>query len=104
MGRVVIALAISVILASPALAADYHEAPALTALEQQGKLPPVEQRLPERPQVIQPVASTGRYGGVLRTALRGDGDQNAILRMVGPQGLTRWAPDYESVVPNVAES
>ena len=104
MGRVVIALAISVILASPALAADYHEAPALAALAQQGQLPPVVQRLPEQPQVVNPIASMGRYGGVLRTALRGDGDQNAILRMVGPQGLTRWAPDYESVVPNVAES
>ncbi len=104
MGRVTFALGISLILASSALAADYHEAPALAALAQQGKLPPVAQRLPEQPQVVQPVASTGRYGGVLRTALRGDGDQNAILRMVGPQGLTRWAPDYESVVPNVAES
>ncbi|MDB5888202.1 MAG: peptide transporter, partial [Rhodocyclales bacterium] len=38
------------------------------------------------------------------TALRGGADYNAITRLVGPQGLTRWTPDYTDVVPNVAES
>ncbi len=40
----------------------------------------------------------------VRTALRGDADYNAITRLVGPQGLMRWTPDYTNVVPNVAES
>jgi peptide/nickel transport system substrate-binding protein len=85
-----------------ALAAEYHEAPSLAALVAQHQLPPVEQRVPEQPDVVKPTASIGRYGGELRTAFRGDSDQNAILRIVGNQGLTRWTPDYEDVVPNVA--
>ncbi len=87
-----------------ALAVTYHEAPELAALVQQGKLPPVAERLPQRPEVVKPTESIGRYGGVLRSALRGDYDHNAILRLVGNQGLTRWAADYESVLPNLAES
>ena len=87
-----------------ASAAPWHEAPALAAEVAAGKLPPVEQRLPAQPQVVQPAKAIGRYGGTLRTPLRGDGDQNGILRMVGPQGLTRWSSDYETVVANVAES
>jgi peptide/nickel transport system substrate-binding protein len=97
-------LSAAVMLPMSAWAADYHEAPSLAALVSQGKLPPVVQRLPEHPDVVKPGANVGRYGGVLRTALRGDADHNAILKMVGNQGLTRWTPDYQNVVPNVAES
>jgi peptide/nickel transport system substrate-binding protein len=106
MGRISIALALSALLIAPAgrlnAAGPFTEAPETAALVQQGKLPPLPQRLPQQPQIVQP-DSIGRYGGELRSALRGDDDQNSILRLVGPQGLTRWAPDYESVVPNVAE-
>lgn len=99
-------LALISILAAPAsaLAADWHEAPALAAQVAAGTLPSAAQRMPTQPQVVQPTKEAGRYGGTLRTPLRGDGDQNGILRMVGPQGLTRWSPDYESVVANVTES
>ncbi|MBN8891792.1 MAG: ABC transporter substrate-binding protein [Rhodospirillales bacterium] len=87
-----------------ARAAEYHEAPALAALVAQGKLPPVAKRLPDHPEVVKPVDQVGKYGGALRSAIRGDSDHNAILKMVGPQGLTRWAPDYSHPVPNLAES
>ncbi len=40
----------------------------------------------------------------MRSAVRGDSDHNGILRLVGNQGLTRWSPDAEKVVPNLAES
>ena len=91
-------------LAWGARAADYHQAPELDALVSAGKLPPVAQRLGSDPQVIKPTSAVGRYGGVLRSALRGDADHNAILRLVGNMGLTRWSPDYEAVLPNVAAS
>src|SRR5579875_867354 len=84
------------------LGAEFHQAPGIDALVTSGKLPPVAQRLPEAPEVVKPDQSVGRYGGTLRTALRGDADHNAILRMVGNQGLTRWSPDFTKVVPNVA--
>lgn len=103
MRRITLALALSAAFAAPVLAAGYQEAPELAALVQQGKLPPVAQRLPQQPQIVQPTESIGRYGGVLRTALRGDNDQNSILRLVGPQGLTRWTPDNAGVAPNLAE-
>ncbi|HEY2132664.1 MAG TPA: ABC transporter substrate-binding protein [Acetobacteraceae bacterium] len=100
----VLATAFALALCGSAAAAELHEAPSLAALVTKGSLPPVARRVPTAPDVVKPTASVGRYGGVLRTAFRGDADQNAILRIVGNQGLTRWTPDYENVVPNVAES
>ncbi|MFN3146785.1 MAG: ABC transporter substrate-binding protein [Paracoccaceae bacterium] len=69
-----------------------------------GTLPPVAERLPSSPEVITPLDSTGVYGGTLRRMLSGSNDHNSFLRIVGPQGLTRWKPDFSEVVPNVAES
>ena len=50
---------------------EYNEPPMLAALVQQGKLPPVDQRLPENPLVVEPFESIGKYGGTLNIALRG---------------------------------
>ncbi len=69
----------------PALAAPWHEAPALAARVTAATQPPIDQRLPAQPQIVQPTKQVGQYGGTLRTPLRGDGDQNGILRMVGPK-------------------
>ena len=105
MKRTLIAASLMLPLAAPitqTLAADYHEAPALAALVQQGRLPPVAERLPSEPEIVKPQANIGRYGGTLRSALRGDADHNAILKMVGNQGLTRWTPDYTDILPNLA--
>jgi len=46
----------------------YNEAPMLAELVKQGKLPPVEQRLPEVPYVVKTMdgAKNARYGGTLR--------------------------------------
>lgn len=98
-----LAFGAAMLLAGTSLAADYKEAPALAELVAGGKLPAVAARLPDAPEVVKN-GSVGRYGGVLRSAIRGDGDHNAILRLVGNQGLTRWNPDYTKAVPNLAES
>ncbi|KAF7599415.1 MAG: peptide ABC transporter [Candidatus Dactylopiibacterium carminicum] len=84
--------------------AAYKQAPELDAQVKAGNLPAVEQRLPAKPEVIKPITRNGQYGGVLRSALRGNADYHAILRLVGNQGLTRWSMDFNSVQPNVAES
>lgn len=81
----------------------YTQAPMLDKLVQEKKLEPVDKRLPLHPEVITPVDRNGQYGGVLRTALRGNADHNAILRIVGNQGLVRWSMDFNGVVPNLAE-
>ena len=54
-----------------ALSGKYNEAPELAALVKAGKLPPVEQRLPDEPFVAEwsvKDGKIGKYGGVLRRA------------------------------------
>ena len=48
----------------------YSESPRLTALVQAGELPPVEERLPDRPVIVTPLNGIGQYGGELRTFTR----------------------------------
>jgi peptide/nickel transport system substrate-binding protein len=81
-----------------------REAPALAARVTQQALPPLAERIGTEPMVVTPHETPGRYGGALRTALRGGGDHNAILRMVGPQGLVRWDARMVGVEPNVARA
>ncbi|MDP5239356.1 ABC transporter substrate-binding protein [Uliginosibacterium sp. 31-16] len=95
--------AITTFVAAPSALA-YSEAPALAALVREGKLPSLDKRLPGKPEVIKPVDHIGTYGGTLRSALRGNGDVNGILRLISPQGLVRWNTDFSGVIPNVAES
>jgi peptide/nickel transport system substrate-binding protein len=80
----------------------YDEAPQLTARVAAGLLPPLAQRLPDRPEVIKP-AQTGHFGGTLRSALLADGDQNGVLRFIA-QGLTRWDKKFDHIEPNITES
>ncbi|MEC5384920.1 ABC transporter substrate-binding protein [Uliginosibacterium sp. H3] len=102
-GVLLLACMASTALASSAAMAVFREAPALAQQVKEGKLPAVDKRLPEKPEVIKP-ESIGKYGGVLRSALRGNGDGNAILRMISPQGLVRWNKEFSAVIPNLAES
>ncbi|MCB0106728.1 MAG: hypothetical protein KDE53_12485, partial [Caldilineaceae bacterium] len=51
--------------------ASFHEAPMLADKVAAGELPPVEERLPSDPLVIQPAEMIGQYGGVLRRAYTG---------------------------------
>ena len=78
------------------------EAPGLAKLVSEGKLPPLPQRLPAAPMVVQ-AEKLGVYGGTLRRGARGSSDHNGILRMVGNQGLVRWNMAFTEVLPNVAE-
>jgi len=45
----------------------YNESPKNAELVKQGKLPPVEERLPEEVKVVQPPHAIGTYGGIRRT-------------------------------------
>jgi peptide/nickel transport system substrate-binding protein len=78
------------------------ESPALAKLAADGKLPPLAERLPATPLVIE-VEKVGTYGGAIRRGLRGSADHNGILRLVGNQGLVRWNLAFTQVLPNVAE-
>ncbi|WJS05607.1 ABC transporter substrate-binding protein [Roseibium aggregatum] len=87
-----------------AVAGDFREAPGLTERVKAGELPPVEERLPTEPMVMEPLNSIGEYGGTLRRAILGGGDQHNIVRLIGSENLVRWSPDWSTIEPNIAES
>ncbi|HKJ60741.1 MAG TPA: ABC transporter substrate-binding protein, partial [Hyphomicrobiales bacterium] len=80
------------------------QAPVLAEMVEAGSLPPVAERVGDEPEVVEPLNAIGTYGGEIRTGLRGSSDHNGILRVVGPQGLVRWDPQYTKIVPNVVKS
>ncbi len=89
----------------PALAQSgrYSEAPELAELVAAGRLPPVEDRLPPTPVVIEPYESSGVYGGAIRTGIiqnRGFQARSAW----GPEPILRLGWDGKTIEPNLAES
>jgi peptide/nickel transport system substrate-binding protein len=82
----------------------YGEAPMLAALVEAGELPPVEERLPVNPAVVEPVDSVGVYGGTWHRAWRGVNDFHAFGRIIYDPVL-RWPRDpNDNVQPGLAES
>ncbi len=80
----------------------FNEAPMLTDLVKQGKLPPVEQRLPQEPLVVSPLEEIGQYGGTWRRAAVGVSDVGIINSRLTYENLVRWSADGKKVIPNVA--
>jgi len=80
------------------------EAPMLASQVQAGVLPPLDERLPDNPLVVQPVERIGDYGGTWRSALLGGKDDPWIRRTLAYENLMRWTPDWSGVIPNIAES
>ncbi|MEM7443275.1 MAG: ABC transporter substrate-binding protein [Pseudomonadota bacterium] len=83
------------------LAYAQQQSPSLDAAVADGSLPPVEQRLPSNPLVIEPVEGIGQYGGTWRSALRGGADTGWIARTVAYDGLLRYDRDWANIVPNL---
>ncbi|MBV9896450.1 MAG: ABC transporter substrate-binding protein [Chloroflexi bacterium] len=81
----------------------FNEAPMLADLVKGGTLPPVDQRLPANPFVVKPLESTGNYGGEWHTGTI-ERNGNDLIRNIGYEQLMRYTPNYDAVIPNVAES
>lgn len=92
--------AVAVMLAAPALA---QQAPALEELVSSGALPPLEERLPANPLVVEG-DSIGTYGGTWRMGMNGGGDNGLIVKTVAYEGLVRYDHEWAGVLPNLAES
>jgi peptide/nickel transport system substrate-binding protein len=88
---------------APRLAAA-REAPSLAAEVAAGRLPPLAERLPAEPLVVQPVDRIGRYGGTWRAGLRGGGDTIGLIRMLGYEPLVTWDRAWREVQPHLATS
>ena len=80
----------------------FKEAPMLTELVKQGKLPSVEKRLPEEPAVIVPVERIGEYGGTWKRCWTGVADSAGPSRINYTPTL-RWSEDGKKIEPNVAK-
>jgi peptide/nickel transport system substrate-binding protein len=84
--------------------ARFQEAPALAALVKEGKLPPVEQRLPVEPLVLKPLRATGVYGGTWRRAFLGPGDgENGNRIRAGDKPLF-WDVTGTKLAPQMAKA
>lgn len=82
----------------------FKEAPELAALVQQGKLPPVAQRIGQDPLVIQPTHGIGKYGGTMNKVSQGTDDLSIARFMTGPSGLLIWDYEWKTIKPNIARS
>lgn len=89
--------------AAPMDDSTYKEAPMLAEMVAAGTLPPVDERLPLEPMVIEPVDEVGQYGGTIRRAYLGPADGCNYWR-ISRGGLLRWSIDGFTVVPAVAKS
>jgi len=80
----------------------YNEAPMLAELVKQGKLPPVEQRLPKNPLVIKPFEEIGKYGGTWRRAWLGISDRWGVMKICFECArLVSFSPDGKKIQPNL---
>jgi peptide/nickel transport system substrate-binding protein len=80
----------------------FQEAPSLAALVKDGKLPPVEQRLPSEPLVLKPLRQTGKYGGTWRRAFLGPGDGENGNRIRSGDKPLFWDVTGTKLAPQVA--
>jgi peptide/nickel transport system substrate-binding protein len=87
---------------APAAAGEFQEAPMLAELVAAGTLPPVGERLPENPLVLE-AEEIGQYGGVWRRGFLGPSDRNGLIRVVN-DSLVRFSKDGANIVMKYAES
>jgi len=81
----------------------YNEAPMLANLVEAGKLPPVDERLPAEPRVIQPLGEVGKYGGSLRGLVPGPQDESPDTDWPRGNAMALRSPDLTSIVPNIVK-
>ncbi len=74
------------------------EAPMLAEMVAAGELPPLEERLPAEPLVVEPCDSLGEYGGTWHRAFRGVKDFHAWGR-INYDPVLRWAPELRRSDP-----
>ncbi|MBP8638840.1 MAG: ABC transporter substrate-binding protein [Dictyoglomi bacterium] len=80
----------------------YKEAPMLTELVKQGKLPPVERRLPKEPAIVKPLEEIGQYGGTWKRAATGISDVGTFVSEVTHQYFLRCDKDPKTpAYPNL---
>ena len=90
--------------AKPPPVAATGEAPVLAARVAAGGLPPVAQRLPETPLVLDGPDGPGVYGGTWLRVATSETDVDVIGWRLSAAGPLRWSPLGDPIVEHVAES
>src|SRR5680860_1737385 len=85
--------------------AQFAEAPMLAELVDAGTIPPLAERLPEEPLVVQPI-EIGRYGGTIRVGDMSTNLSGYDIAWVtgGDNHFLNYTPDLTGTVPNIAKS
>jgi peptide/nickel transport system substrate-binding protein len=83
-------------------AGQYNEAPMLAALVQAGTLPPVDERLPADPVVVEPVEELGQYGGSWRMVDSNDA-MGWTRQTIMVEPFLKWNRDVNGMRPNLVE-
>ncbi len=100
----VLALVLAAVLTGTVPAAQYQEAPALAERVAAGELPPVEDRLPLDPYVVEVRDRIGDYGGTVRSATMGiefAGEDTMLFDVMN--SFVRPDAELKDVVPNFAK-
>ncbi len=76
---------------------DFRQSPLLAEQVAAGALPPLAERLPDDPMVVEPIDGIGTHGGTARLFVAGEGLINV------PEGVLRPGPQMRLNLPNWAE-
>ena len=74
----------------------------LSKLVASGKLPPLKERLPDNPAVVNPLEKIGTYGGTLTYMHFWPGAETTKMLFNDPP--ITLTPDYTKIVPNLFEN
>jgi peptide/nickel transport system substrate-binding protein len=92
--------------ATPGMAATYTEPPIFIEKVQAGELPPVDQRLPENPRVVNFAKrglEIGKHGGTIRMLMARAKDARQMT-VYGYARLIVYTPDGFELIPDILES
>ena len=79
---------------------ELKESAMLTERVDAGELPPLEERIPTDPLIVEAEA-LGTYGGTFRSVTIGPGDRTSVLRLLGYEPGLRRDPMLQESLPNV---
>lgn len=82
----------------------YNESPMMTELVEAGDLPPVDERLPVNPMVVQPIGEIGEYGGDLQYGFTGGPTWGGMLYIAAWEHPVQWTVDSNDFEPNYIEN
>lgn len=82
---------------------EFNGSPKLSVLVETGKLPPVEERIPEEPLVLEPLEEIGTYGGTWHRGFTGAADFENAARISASEKFIFSNPEGTEPAPSLAK-